>query len=56
MVRRCPSGNPLYSLARTKPVVLALRVTIGSVGSGAGDSEDALCPALRAPEGAAFLS
>jgi hypothetical protein len=28
---RCPLGNPLYALTRTKPVVLALRVTIGSV-------------------------
>jgi len=37
-----PDGNPLYSLARTKPVVLAVPVTIGSAGSGAGFLADAL--------------
>ena len=31
-IGRCPSGDPLYALARTKPVVLALRVMIGSAG------------------------
>ena len=31
-IGRCPAGDPLYALTRTKPVVLALRVTIGSVG------------------------
>jgi hypothetical protein len=32
LLMRCPSGDPLYALTRTKPVVLAVPVTIGSVG------------------------
>lgn len=52
----CPRGNLLYPLAPTGPVVPA----------HPGDDQerleavrevlaDALCPALRAPEGSAFL-
>jgi len=53
----CPGGRPALSASRTGPVVPA----------HTGDDQeqvqvereflmDALCPALRAPEGAAFLS
>ena len=50
----CPPGDPLYPLARTGPVVPAHPGDDREQGKLSGRVADALCPALRAPEGAAF--
>lgn len=53
----CRGGRPALSASRTGPVVPAHP---GDDQEQLDDEreflEDALCPALRAPEGAAFLS
>ena len=50
-------GNLLYPLARTGPVVPARSGDDQEQSNVEREFlEDALCPALRAPEGAAFLN